>query len=203
MSDRTRDDYAAILAQALPPGPFWAGFRSPDGDGRALLRAKAASFHRVDARAAEVLAEAVPTAADKTLEVREVEAGLPDPCTADFDTIAERRAAVVSRWLDRGGHALAYFAAVIERLGYEVEIEEFRPFTCGVSVCGGDEIPGPAEERFVWRVRVLGPRLTEFVCGESVCGDHLGVFRRAEDLECLLARIHPAGTTAIVTYEGA
>jgi len=202
MSDRSQEDYAAALAQALPPGPFWAGFRSPDGDGRALLRAKALSFVRVDERAAEVLAESVPTAADKTLAVREVEAGLPDPCTVAFDTIPERRAAVVARWLDRGGHALAYFVEVIERLGYEAEIEEFRPFACGVSVCGGD-ILGPAEERFVWRVRVLGPRLTEFVCGEAVCGDHLGVFRRAEDLECLLARIHPAGTTAIVTYEGA
>lgn len=196
------DDFTGAASQLIPPGPFWDGFRQPGQVGHALLQAKAATLAEVDARSRRLLSEAVPTGFDETLESRELEAGLPDACFAAFDTIAERLLAVAARWKGRGGHSVTYFREVIASLGYEAEIDEFRPFVCGASECGGDDILGPSTERYVWRVRVLEPRLTEFELGVAQCGDHLGVFRRAEDLECVLQRIKPAGTTLIITYLG-
>lgn len=200
---RGQEDYADALAARLPEGPFWAGFRDADGRGRALLTAKAKGPADIDARARDLVREANPLGALETLDARETEAGLPDACSAGVaTTVQERRAAVAAKWASRGGQSIAYFVGLAAKLGYGVEVDEWRPFVAGWSACG-DVLGGAPANRHYWRVRVLGPRVTLFRCGASRCVDRLGKIARAEDLECRLHALKPAHTHLTVGYEGA
>lgn len=188
--------YYRQLMALRPPGPAWAA-EDP------LLRGLAEEMARAHARALALLEEADPRATREMLAAWEKQAGLPDPCSAGIaTTIQERRAAVVDKVTSRGGSSLAYLQSICDRLGYTVEIREFRPFVCGRSRCG-HRLGGAHTNRFYLRVRVTGPRLTKFRCGVSQCGDKLGKFTRAEDLECRLRKVAPAHINLIVAYEGA
>ncbi len=194
------ENYRAQLAALLPTGLAWP--RDPDSTLQRLLAAWSESFARLGARAQELVAETDPRAALALLPDWERVAGLPDSCSAGIaTTLSERRAALVDRLTAGSGASKAYFQDIAERLGYQVEIEEFRPFICGMSRCG-DPLNGAPSVRYYWRVRVVGPRLTQFRAGASQIGDRLGKITRATDLECLLTRLAPAHTTVIVTYEG-
>ncbi len=198
-------DYASQAADLLPQGAFWDGFRQAGGVGRALLEAKGVTWAAVEDRARSLLAELRLDGADETLAVREREAGLPDPCAPDTAvTPAERRAALLTRWLSRGGAASAgAVIALAATLGYQVTVTRFRPATCGLSACAGPDPVGPPALRLLWRVTVAGPRVTPLRCGEGVCGrDPLARIVRASDLECLLARIQPAHGILAVGYHG-
>ncbi|TVO57516.1 YmfQ family protein [Denitromonas halophila] len=192
--------HADLLRRLLPPGAI-----DPNAE---LLGAEAdAEGARLDA--AQLAASALHDEADprNTLALItdwERVAGLPDKCSAALaTTLQERRAALVARIAGGGGASRAYFMGVAERLGYSVEIEEYRPFICGISQCGVQAL-NPAQMRFVWRVRLAGPRVTYFRCGESQVGtDPLLKITRAEDLECTFQRLKPAHTRLFVSYEGA
>lgn len=195
------ESYLSQLQSLLPPGAAWA--REPDAVLTRLLAALAAEYGRVDSRAVGLVAEADPRSTRELLADWERVCGLPDSCSSGIaTTLQERRATVVSRLTATGGQSIAYFEALIESLGYEAEIEEFRPFVCGLGHCG-DTLNGPDTVRHVWAVRILGPRVTRFECGVSQAGDSLCKISRAEDLECLLRRLRPAQTILIFSYEGA
>lgn len=192
-------NHADLLALLLPPGAY-------DPNGSMLAPELAAEGAALDAAldsAEQVLAEVDPRTAHYTLADWERVYGLPDPCVADQAfTLQERRAAVVSKMIAVGGATPAYFEALAAAMGYQVVVEEFRPFICGKSRCG-DALNGGAVVRYIWRVKVLSARITYFRAGASRCGDSLGKISRADDLECRLARIKPAHTHLIVAYEGA
>lgn len=197
----TADDYLSQLQALLPSGPAWP--REPDATLTRLLNAWADELARVDGRAAQLIDEADPRTTLELLPDWERVAGLPDSCSAGIaTTLSERRAALVDRLTASGGASKAYFLIIAERLGYQVAIERFSPFICGISRCG-DPLNGAPSVRHYWRVRVIGPRLTLFRAGASQIGARLGKLTRATDLECLLARLAPAHTTVIVAYEGA
>lgn len=199
--DATADTYLAQLQALLPEGAAWT--REEPAVLTRLLAAMADGLARVHGRSAILLEEIAPRTALELLPDWERVTGLPDPCAVAAGiggTLQERRAAVVSRLTASGGQSLGYFADLIEAMGYEAEIEEYRPFICG-DECG-DELGGGDEIRFYWRVTVSAARVTYFRCGESECGDTLADFARAEDLECLLNRLKLAHTTLIVGYEG-
>jgi uncharacterized protein YmfQ (DUF2313 family) len=98
----------------------------------------------------------------------------------------------------------------------QVTIREFSPFMAGVSRCGATLMPGSQDaprwqigshaQRFFWRVRVPGQRLTWFRCGQdggrAGRDTHLRI-RRADDLECAIRRLAPAHTVLIFNYQGA
>lgn len=168
-----------------------------------LLRAFSEEFARIDARVTDLRNEADPRNALEMLVDWEIFTDLPDTCsTGVAATIEERRAAVQTKMLATGGASEAYFRSICETLGYQVEIDRFRPFVAGISRCG-DVLNGPQSVRHTWRVRVLGPRVTYFRTGQSQCGDLLGKIARATDLECKLNRLKQAHTRLIVAYQGA
>lgn len=191
--------YLQQLQGYLPPGQAWTRARSADLT--KVLNIIAAELARVDARVQDLFDEADPRTTDEMLTDWEHEYGLPDACTPTAITRQERIDALVEKYRRIGGQSPPYFIALAARLGYQIEIEEYRPFICGWSECG-EALNGPDEVRYQWTVRVLGARLIDFYCGVSECGDALGDFRRAEDLECLLRLLQPAHTHLIVTYEG-
>lgn len=197
----TAESYLSQLQALLPSGHAWQ--RAPEATLTRLLAAWADEFARVDARAEQLLDEMDPRTTLELLPDWERIAGLPDSCSAGIaTTLAERRAALGDRLTAEGGASKPYFQGIAERLGYQVEIERFSPFICGLSRCG-DPLNGAASVRHYWRVRVIGPRATLFRTGASQVGDRLGKITRATDLECLLNRLAPAHTTVIVAYEGA
>lgn len=197
----TGADYLAQLQALLPTGAAWS--REPDAALTALLKALADEFARADLRTDQLIVEADPRSALELISDWERVTGLPDSCSGTLaTTLQERRDAVVSRLTAIGGASRAYFIAVADRLGYAVEIDEFRPFIAGINRCG-DLLGGGHAVRHTWRVRVTGPRYTAFRAGVSQCGDLLGEIDRADDLECMLQRLKPAHTRLIVSYSGA
>jgi len=202
--------YRQVLQALLPQGQAWP--RDPEATLTRLLDALAAPLARADARADDLIDESDPSTTWEMLPDWERVVGLPDTCsTAAGDlSLAERRAAVVQRLTARGGQSRAFFIGIATALGYEITIEEWRPFQVGISSLGRGPDPAilgpqlaPPQCRFVWRVRVSGPRVTRFQCGVSQVGvDQLTAIRRAEDLECQLRRRMPAHTHLIFSYQG-
>lgn len=195
------DRYLSQLLALLPVGPAWP--RDPGTVRHGQLGAIAEGLARVEQRGGDLLTEADPRTTLEMLADWERVAGLPDPCSAGIaTTLQERRAAVIARLVATGGQSLAYFQGLAEALGYRVRIREYRPFVCGKSRLGRDALNGGHEVRHVWRVGVIGPRVTWFRCGASRLGvDRLGKITRAEDLDCLLKRLKPAQTTLVVGYD--
>lgn len=212
---RSGDDYAQALADLLPEGPPWP--REPDSVLMRAVRGLAGILETVDARAADLLErEADPRTTVEMLEDWERNAGLPDPCIDEPQTLADRQRALTDRLTTIGRQDRAYFLEIAERLGYEIgEIIEYSPFMCGISRVGdtrptgaaGEQYRweiGPPEIRFYWRVRVTGLGLKWFRAGESHVGvdPHLQI-SAATDLECLLRRYKPAHTEVIFDYSEA
>lgn len=194
------DAYRAQLQALLPLGDAWP--RRPDAILTRALAAWAEELARIDARSERLLSEAMPSDTLELLSDWERVAGLPDDCGAELaTTIEERRANLIIKLTQQGGASLAWFWDLAGRLGYEVGIEEFRPFIAGLSRCG-DRLWGGHAVRHQWRVRVFGARLTYFRAGVSQCGDLLLKITYAEDLECFLRRFAPAHTNVIFAYLG-
>lgn len=201
MAAMTDEDYLRQLQALLPPGRAWP--RTNDATLTKLLRAMAKELARVDQRVADLIDESDPRTTREMLADWERVCGLPDTCSASVaTTLQERRAAVEAKLTARGGQSKAYYTALAAKLGYAIEIDNFRPFICGISRCG-QVLNGGPRVRYQWRVRVLGPRYTAFRTGASQCGDLLGKVTRADDLECKLQRLKPGYSRLIVSYEGA
>lgn len=197
----TSADFLAALLDLLPVG--WAWPRDPDSVQGRTLAGAADGLARHHGRAVDLLdRESLPPASLELLGDWERVLGLPDPCAPAGATVEERRAAVAEKLARRGGQTRAFFVGVAERLGYAVEIDEFRPFVAGLSRCG-DALGGPGAVRHVWRVRVADPVTIPFRAGASRAGDRLLTIRRAEALECILQRLRPAHTTLVFDYQGA
>lgn len=191
--------YLESLQSLLPPGQAWT--RQADADLTKVLRIVAGEFARIDARAQQLINESDPRTTTEMLSDWEATVGLPNKCSGLGQTLQERRQAVVQKLTMGGGQSKAFYIELAELLGYEITIDEFRPFICGISRCG-DVLNGGHEVRFYWRVNVPDPRLTYFRTGISTCGERLMTVQRAEDLECALNYAKPAHTELIFSYEG-
>ena len=198
----TEDSYAQQLEALQPKGAIWP--TEPTSLLHSFYSAIGAVLATLHNRLLELIDEADPRTTVQLLAEWETALGLPDPCTpADATlTLQERRNRVVQKLTLGGGQSPAFFIALAASIGYSIEIDEPRPFVCGISACG-DPIGGAYTDRHYWRVRVPEPRTTWFRTGESRCGDRLGVIDRAEDLECILEGAKPAQSRLLFSYEGA
>lgn len=194
--DLREADFLAALHALLPQGPAWP--REPGTVLDALLGAladRAAAQHaRIRTLADE---ESFPAAASEMLTDWERAYGLPDACGSEGDSTAQRRAALLSRIAERGGQSRAYFIGVAAALGFDVTIEEIRPFRVGVSSVG-DPLYGE-DWIFTWRMRAPDTTVTPFRVGLSAAGDPLRSWGNAR-LECVISRIKPAHTTVLFAY---
>jgi uncharacterized protein YmfQ (DUF2313 family) len=191
--------YLQQLQALLPLGFAW--LRRGEARLTRLLAAWAEELARLDARAARIVSESIPSDTLEMLPDWERVAGLPDDCGGELaTTVAERRANLVVQLTRQGGATPAFFVSLAATLGYTVTIDEFRPFIAGLSRAG-DALWGAAAVRYQWRVIVHGARLTNFRTGASQCGDRLLKITHAEDLECLLNRLKPAHTRLVFAYQ--
>ena len=187
---RTSDDYLSQLQALLPPGPAWT--RDPDATLTRLLHAYADELARVDARAADLTREADPREALELLVEWLRAFGLSDECTpADaFDTLAEQRAALVSRVTQTGGATAQYLIAIAAALGFEITITEVRPGLFGETDFGAEFIPG--EAIFTFEVNAPATSIVEPEFGNSIFGEPFGEVAENTALECVIRRAAPA-----------
>lgn len=192
----TAADYLEQLKALLPPGqafPRDAGTTLHD-----LLDGMSIELARVDARGNALPLEANPSSTVELLTDWERVAGLPDKCSGTLEeTIQGRKKALLAKLTSTGGQSIAYFTELAAALGYEVTIEEFRPFRAGLSRAG-DALTNGAW-MFTWRVRAAATAIISFRAGMSVAGERLRTWGN-DTLECKINQLKPAHTVALFAY---
>jgi len=191
----TVEQYIQEMKALLPRGIFW---ETEDGDVlNNLLSALSEELARIDARATGLLDEVDPRTVYELLPDSERELGLPDSCTDQVDTLAERRDALHSKLISVGGQSRQYFIDIIAVLGYVVTITEFKPYfvTSAVNYPIYD-----TRWRFVFQINAPATTVRLMtVCDEVNSG--LRMWGNAS-LECLTNKLKPAHTQVIFSYEG-
>jgi uncharacterized protein YmfQ (DUF2313 family) len=194
---KTATEYKEQFKALLPPGRLWDALRADGSLADDLVAALAEEFARVDGRAVDLLAEVDPRTAIEWLAEWEEWAGLPDVCSGALTTLQQRRAALLQKLTATGGQSRAYFVELAASLGYAVDIEEFRPFTC-VTAC--EEPLYDEEWWFTWRVNAPEQTIIDFTC-ESPCEEPLRAWGN-KLLECVILAGAPAHTHVLFGYGG-
>jgi uncharacterized protein YmfQ (DUF2313 family) len=164
MSDRhirrNGEDYGTALLALLPQGQAW-----PKRPGTTLdlaCRGLAYYWGDVDRRAADLLEqESDPRITLELLPDWERAWGLPDPCYAEPQSIAERQQALVMRMTMLGAQSREFFIGVAASIGYTITITEYRTFVVGMDRCGDNRVYGdvpPTPMRNEWGVPVMNAR---------------------------------------------
>lgn len=183
------------LARLLPPVAY--DVRAPGL--AAELAAMAALLDGVFDLGAFVDDELDPRTTYALLEEWEAAFGLPDACAdVDFQTVADRRLALITRIAARGSQQPAYYEALADALGYPgARVYEYDPWTC-VDTCA-EPIAG-ADWRHVWALQVPGEgRITYFTAG-SPCTEPLANWSAIEAISCVINRLKPAHTLCYLDF---
>lgn len=189
-------DYRQQMQALLPSGMAWP--RAVDALLTRVLDAFGVEFARVDGAVVGLVDEADPRTTSGLLADWERVAGLPDNCSGLLaETQQGRRNDLVSKLVGRGGQSRAYFMQVAAALGFDITIDEFRPFRAGFARAG-DALTND-DWRFAWRVN--GPTVTvmRFSAGRSAAGEALATWGNA-GLECRIRQYRPAHTNLIFAY---
>lgn len=207
--------YLHALQALLPPGAAWP--RHPEATLTKVLDAASEEFARFDLAVETLLrTEANPGLASALLPEWESLCGLPDDCSPETQTEAERRVVVQQRLAARGGQSRAYFIEQAAALGFTCTIEEYSPLDCEGS-CEGSLNPDEPEEascessceeylrvegwRFVWTLQAAEETTISEASCESSCEEALADW--GDDLlECTVRRMAPAHTLVRFTYGG-
>jgi uncharacterized protein YmfQ (DUF2313 family) len=185
--------YAEKLQALLPRGRVWG-----DGVQGQVTAALAPSFERLDARAQQLLFDAMPPNTVELLPEWEASLGLPDPCEGPDQTTDQRRAQVIAKFCASGGQSIAYYQGVLETLGYTNSvITQFAPFRAGRSMAGD-----PAYDSrwwFAWNIYLPDLRVFFFRAGLAAAGDPLVTYPTTA-VFCVIAALKPAHTVATFTF---
>lgn len=153
---RTGQDYGSAFLMLLPKGPAW-----PKDAGTTLdltCRGLSEYWGFVDSRAADLLEiESDPRSTFEMLLDWERNWALPDPCYTSPLTLTERQTALLMRMTMEGSQSREFFISVAAQIGYEITINEYRPFVCGIDRCGDNRIYGDGSDAMhdEWGHKVL------------------------------------------------
>ncbi len=193
---RTADQYREQLQALLPTGPAWDPELTPEVD--TILGGVAAELARLDGRMLDLVGEMDPATTTEMLADWERVAGLPDKCAGTLEsTVQGRRNALLAKLTATGGQSKAYFIAIAAALGYEITIEEFRPFRAGRSVAG--DVLTNSDWVFTWRVRAPEVTVIPFRAGQSAAGEQLRAWGN-DTLTCKIRQLAPAHTVVLFAY---
>lgn len=191
----SQEEYRDALAALLPTGAAWP--RDPQSVLMRFLASLSAELQRVDARAAQLLAETDPTSTTEMLADWERVVGLPDPCVTLAQTVAERRLALEGRLTAVGGQSRRFFLDLASRLGYTITIDEFP--SAAAATAAGITFSGD-EWAHIWRVNVpTSVSITPFRAGAGAAGEPLRAWSN-EVIECQFQRYKPAHTRVLFAY---
>jgi uncharacterized protein YmfQ (DUF2313 family) len=152
----------------------------------------------MDGRAGALVDEADPQTTSEMLVDWERVAGLPDNCSGELGGTAQsRRDDLVSKLTSTGGQSGPYFVELASALGFEISIEEFRPFRVGKS-CVGQSLSNGGWKH-AWRARAPEATIRPFRVGQSCVGEPLGTWGN-NGLECRIRKLAPAHTIVQFAY---
>jgi len=175
-----------------PRGALWP--RDPGTVRYELMASLAAELARVIQAYEQILAERSPRTALQLLAEWEEVLGLPDPCSGEPETIAERRAIAHARMIATGGQSPAYFVELARALGFEIEIVQYRARWFGLRRFG--ELYGGEDMQFTWRVVERSGTTRPRRFGAAFHGEPYTVWGNLP-LVCTLRRLRPAHTEII------
>lgn len=195
--DLTASDYRQQMQRLLPSGLAWP--RALAALLTKLLDAAAQEFARVHGRAFKLVDEADPRTTAELLGEWERVAGLPDNCSGLLSpTMQGRRNDLLSKLTSVGGQSPAYYVAIAKAMGFDVVVEEFRPFRIGSRV--GEPLSN-GDWVYSWRVRAPEVTVSRFRVGQSAVGEPLATWGNA-GMECRIRQYKPAHTRVHFAYGG-
>ena len=189
----------------MPQGKLWDFEEMPKLV--ALFRGLAAEGCRVEDLIDKLLyVESDPRLTDEYLADWERAWGLPDECTPDGLSVADRRTQLVQKIIDEGGLSKTYFEGLGLDLGFTIDVTKWQPFLAGHSVAG-DPLTNDFDDRFragdrageriyIWgwkyyfNVELPASAATVFHAGDR-CGGRLSEFSNPL-IECTIKKRKPA-----------
>lgn len=198
---RASTDYRALLQSLLPKGRLWSRLLTTNLN--EYLYAEADELARVDNRAQALLKERNTLTANELIGDHELELGLPDECTREYNLIlSERRKAANVKLTSTGQQDPNYFVEIANKYGYDAIVTEYTPFWVGMG--GAGEPVGDQETIFYWKLTVYTKEsLIVFRIGEGVAGDPL---QKVSDLLntifCFVNKYKPAHTILLTELAG-
>jgi uncharacterized protein YmfQ (DUF2313 family) len=139
---RAGEDYRDAFLELLPQGQAWPK-HSIDSVLWQAVDGLCNYWGFVDGRAGDLLErESDPRQTVELLPDWERNFGLPDPCYAAPQTIAERQIALVARMTLWGSQSRQFYINFAAQLGYTITISEYRPFMVGIDGCGDCRVYG-------------------------------------------------------------
>ena len=187
--------YRQQLAGLLPQGMAWP--QDSESHLQKLLAAFGSTLYQHDQSSRLLIDDLFPAQTNNFIQEWERVCGLPDACTVlGSQTMAERRASVVTKIASVGGQSRAYFIGIAKAMGYpSATITEFRPRRSGSRM--GTRYGG-LDWAHVWQLvlpaQKISPRLSGAPIGERyrVWGDAV--------LECTINQLKPAHTLVQFKY---
>ena len=202
-------EYTRQLKSLLPRGAAWP--REDVTSALAfMIEVWAIEFSRVDARVMALLNEADPRFCSETFNEWLEQWGVPDECMAAWgslmsDGLTEQmlRQALIQKITTVGSQSLEFFIDLAKNYGYEIQIDEFRPFTVMSPVTKSlvETKDGVSGWEHVWKVQVYtgnGGNVSWHdamgVASDPLCwwGDSI--------VECVIKQYAPAHTKVLFGY---
>ena len=191
--------YKAQIRSLFPRGKLWTFI--PGGVLDSLITGIAQEFIRIDDRAADLIRESDPRTTVELLPDWERVMGLPGVCGNLAENDDERRNQVVAKLIQAGPQNKAFFAALAQSLGYDVDVEdifEFLPFRAEMS--RAEEYLAEHEDwPHTFLIKVNTVSLRYFRAETHRAEDRLVEFGDAL-LECLVNESKPAHSIALFEY---
>jgi uncharacterized protein YmfQ (DUF2313 family) len=207
------DKYKELFINLLPKGRLWNPNAQPTF--LKLITGVVTEFCRVDDRRDDMLNEIDPTKTDEAIDLWEDFLAIPDECTPDGQSIAERQIQIIQKLTNVGGLSKTFYEFIGAQLGFPtVTVKNWVNFVAGRGRAG-DPLTNYFDRHFV-AGSVAGTALTEigwlyyfnvdipvtaatiFVAG-SFAGDPLRDFSN-ELLECTYKKIKPANSGVTFSF---
>jgi len=195
--DATATDYLWQFQRLLPRGRVW--HRAWGTLQAEALLTLMRTWSRLHNATNALVADVFPCSTIGMLPEWEATLGLPDPCTGPLPTIAQRTAAVCGKFVARGGSSREYFIHLAASLGFQIEIQTYKPFYAGQGRAG-EHLYSEAWAH-AWRVIVQGETtVTYFRAGVSAAGEPLADWGH-DLLQCMFEAVAPADSVLIWSFE--
>jgi len=143
--------YRDQLVALLPPGAALLAERNSTL--WQLLWGFAGELARVDLRLDDLLKESSMSGADELITEWEQEFGIPEAGTQLATTLADRIKTLLAKLVAVGQQDPGYFEDIADRLGYDIEVEQYQPFFVGFSTVGSTV--GNLSVLFRWMVWIV------------------------------------------------
>lgn len=189
-------NFLSFLRDLLPTGPAWN--RAPGSFLTDFLTSVAEELKLVNDRTETLRIELDPRTTNELLGDWERLVALPDECSdPDNTSIVTRRNEVLAKLTSQGSISRQFYIDLAARLGYTIEIFEYKQFLAGISHAG--DLLSNGDWVHCWLVTAPAGTADFFEAGVDFAGDPLAVYSDGV-LECYINKRKPAETLVFFSY---